>query len=53
MVDLPGTYSIEGFSQEEKVSLEYLLNEDYDGYCEFCGLYPYTEKSTPTPELLI
>ncbi len=30
MVDLPGTYSIEGFSQEEKVSLEYLLNEDYD-----------------------
>jgi len=30
MVDLPGTYSIEGFSIEEKVALEYLLNEDYD-----------------------
>jgi len=30
MVDLPGTYSIEGFSIEEKVALEYLLNEEYD-----------------------
>ena len=30
MVDLPGTYSIEGFSIEEKVALEYLLNERYD-----------------------
>ena len=30
MVDLPGTYSIDGFSQEEKVAHEYLLNESYD-----------------------
>ncbi len=30
MVDLPGTYSISGFSQEEKVAHNYLLNEDYD-----------------------
>jgi ferrous iron transport protein B len=30
MVDLPGTYSIEGFSQEEKVAHNYLYNEDYD-----------------------
>jgi ferrous iron transport protein B len=30
MVDLPGTYSIEGFSLEEKVAHSYLLNEDYD-----------------------
>ncbi len=30
MVDLPGTYSIEGFSQEEKVAHSYLLNEEYD-----------------------
>ena len=30
MVDLPGTYSIRGFSQEEKVAHNYLLNEDYD-----------------------
>ncbi len=30
MIDLPGTYSINGFSQEEKVALNYLLNEDYD-----------------------
>ena len=30
MVDLPGTYSIRGFSQEEKVAHDYLVNEDYD-----------------------
>ncbi|MCK5111760.1 MAG: ferrous iron transport protein B [Arcobacteraceae bacterium] len=30
MIDLPGTYSINGFSQEEKVARNYLLNEDYD-----------------------
>ncbi|SFV64037.1 Ferrous iron transport protein B [hydrothermal vent metagenome] len=30
MVDLPGTYSIGGFSQEEKVAHNYLLNEEYD-----------------------
>ncbi|RUM76765.1 MAG: ferrous iron transport protein B [Sulfurovum sp.] len=30
MVDLPGTYSIRGFSQEEMVAHNYLLNEAYD-----------------------
>ncbi|CAA6824374.1 MAG: Ferrous iron transport protein B, partial [uncultured Sulfurovum sp.] len=30
MVDLPGTYSISGFTQEEKVAHTYLLNEEYD-----------------------
>ena len=30
MVDLPGTYSISGFTQEEKVAHNYLLNEEYD-----------------------
>ncbi len=30
MVDLPGTYSISGFSKEEKVAHEYLVNESYD-----------------------
>ncbi len=30
MVDLPGTYSIAGFSQEEKVAHRYLLREEYD-----------------------
>jgi len=30
MVDLPGTYSIAGFTQEEKVAHTYLLNEAYD-----------------------
>jgi len=30
MIDLPGTYSISGFSQEEKVAHDYLTNEDYD-----------------------
>lgn len=30
MIDLPGTYSINGFSQEEKVAKNFLLEEDYD-----------------------
>ena len=30
MIDLPGTYSINGFSTEEKVARNYLLNEEYD-----------------------
>ena len=30
MIDLPGTYSINGFSQEEKVAKNYLINEEYD-----------------------
>jgi len=30
MIDLPGTYSINGFSQEEKVAKDYLQNEQYD-----------------------
>jgi len=30
MIDLPGTYSINGFSQEELVARNYLLNEEYD-----------------------
>jgi len=30
IVDLPGTYSIHGFSQEEKVARDFLQNEEYD-----------------------
>ena len=30
MIDLPGTYSIKGYSKEEKVAHDYLLNERYD-----------------------
>jgi len=30
MIDLPGTYSINGFSTEEKVARNYLLDKDYD-----------------------
>jgi len=30
MIDLPGTYSINGFSSEEKVAKNYLNNEEYD-----------------------
>jgi ferrous iron transport protein B len=30
LIDLPGTYSIDGFTQEEKVAKEFLANEDYD-----------------------
>jgi ferrous iron transport protein B len=30
MVDLPGTYSLDGFTIEEKVARDFLLNEEYD-----------------------
>ncbi|MEJ5168951.1 MAG: ferrous iron transport protein B, partial [Arcobacteraceae bacterium] len=30
LVDLPGTYSIDGFSKEEMVAKDYLLNSEYD-----------------------
>jgi len=30
LIDLPGTYSIDGFTQEEKVARDFLLNEEYD-----------------------
>ncbi|QOG12562.1 ferrous iron transport protein B [Arcobacter sp. FWKO B] len=30
LVDLPGTYSIDGFSKEEIVAKDYLANNDYD-----------------------
>ena len=30
LIDLPGTYSIDGFTKEEKVAKEFLLNEEYD-----------------------
>ena len=30
IVDLPGTYSLEGFSKEEKVARDYLLTQEYD-----------------------
>jgi len=30
LIDLPGTYSIDGFTKEEKVAKDFLINEDYD-----------------------
>lgn len=30
MIDLPGTYSLDGFTIEEKVAKDFLLNEEYD-----------------------
>ena len=30
LIDLPGTYSIDGFTKEEKVAKDFLVNEDYD-----------------------
>ncbi len=30
IVDLPGTYSLNGYSKEEKVARDYLLNSEYD-----------------------
>ena len=30
IIDLPGTYSLDGFSQEEKVARDYIVHEEYD-----------------------
>ena len=52
MVDLPGTYSIEGFSQEEKVAHDYLLNEDYDVIINVVDSTHLTRNLLLTLELL-
>jgi ferrous iron transport protein B len=52
MVDLPGTYSIEGFSQEEKVAKNYLLNEDYDVIINVVDSTHLTRNLLLTLELL-
>lgn len=52
MIDLPGTYSINGFSQEEKVARNYLLNEEYDVIINVIDSTHLTRNLLLTLELL-
>ncbi|HIP13697.1 MAG TPA: ferrous iron transport protein B [Arcobacter sp.] len=52
MIDLPGTYSINGFSQEEKVARDYLLNENYDVIINVIDSTHITRNLLLTLELL-
>ena len=52
MIDLPGTYSINGFSQEEKVAKNYLLNEEYDVILNVVDSTHLTRNLLLTLELL-
>jgi len=52
MIDLPGTYSVNGFSHEEKVARDYLLNEDYDVIINVIDSTHLTRNLLLTLELL-
>ncbi|MEA3497994.1 MAG: ferrous iron transport protein B [Campylobacterota bacterium] len=52
MIDLPGTYSVNGFSQEEKVARNYLLNEEYDVIINVIDSTHLTRNLLLTLELL-
>ncbi len=52
MIDLPGTYSINGFSNEEQVAKNYLLNEDYDIIINVIDATHLTRNFLLTLELL-
>ncbi|MBL6970047.1 MAG: ferrous iron transport protein B [Campylobacterales bacterium] len=52
IIDLPGTYSINGFSQEEKVARDYLQNEDYDVILNVVDSTHITRNLLLTLELL-
>ena len=52
MIDLPGTYSINGFSHEEKVAKNYLLNEKYDVIINVIDSTHLTRNLLLTLELL-
>ena len=52
MIDLPGTYSINGFSKEEKVAKNYLLDEDYDVIINVIDSTHLTRNLLLTMELL-
>ena len=52
MIDLPGTYSVNGFSQEEKVAKDYLLNEEYDVIINVIDSTHLTRNLLLTLELL-
>ena len=52
IIDLPGTYSINGFSQEEKVARDFLQNEDYDIILNVIDSTHLTKNLLLTLELL-
>ena len=52
MIDLPGTYSINGFSNEEKVAKQYLLDKDYDIIINVVDATHLTRNLLLTLELL-
>ena len=52
MIDLPGTYSINGFSQEEKVARDYLLDDKYDVIINVIDSTHLTRNLLLTLELL-
>ncbi|MBT3280700.1 MAG: ferrous iron transport protein B [Campylobacteraceae bacterium] len=52
IIDLPGTYSINGFSQEEKVARDFLQNEDYDVILNVVDSTHITRNLLLTLELL-
>ena len=52
MIDLPGTYSINGFSQEEKVARDYLLESEYDVIINVIDSTHLTRNLLLTLELL-
>ena len=52
IVDLPGTYSINGFSQEEKVAKDFLQNEPYDVILNVVDSTHITRNMLLTLELL-
>lgn len=52
MIDLPGTYSINGFSTEEKVARNYLLDKDYDIIINVVDATHLTRNLLLTLELL-
>jgi ferrous iron transport protein B len=52
MIDLPGTYSIHGFSKEEKVARDYLNDKDYDIIINVIDSTHLTRNLLLTQELL-
>ena len=52
MVDLPGTYSIDGFSSEEKIVKDFLQNKSYDVILNVIDSTNLTRNMLLTLELL-
>ncbi|MEA3315174.1 MAG: ferrous iron transport protein B [Campylobacterota bacterium] len=52
MIDLPGTYSINGFSEDETVAKDFLINEEYDVIINVLDSTHLTRNLLLTLELL-